>query len=143
MAMENMTNLWSIALLVLLRLGVPLIITIGLAYALRRLDLRWQTQARESRQMQEAVVPLAPGAPARAESWMLQPWPASSNAKPCWMVKGCTEALRASCAATRQPSVPCWQARSRAEGRLPAECKGCELYLPAIPYVMTETRTVH
>lgn len=143
--MESLTNIWSIVLLFVLRLGVPLLITLALGYFLKRLDARWQAEARQERMVRESAAPSKPVAvPKPVGQRPFQPLIAlqSSGAMPCWMVKGCTDAMRAACAATHQPNVPCWQARTIAEGRLPAECKGCDVHMPT-PYVMTETRMLH
>lgn len=143
--MESLTNIWSIALLFVLRLGVPLLVTLVLAYLLKRLDTRWQAEAREERRSREAAAASKPvTAPKPVGQRPLQPLIAldSAGALPCWMSKGCTDAMRAACAATHQPTVPCWQARTTAEGRLPAECKGCDQHVP-MPYVLTETRMLH
>ena len=97
----------------LLRVGVPLGLTLGVAWALRRLDAKWQAEAWaewEASHSQEEVI---------AEAKLLQP------SEPCWSVKGCDEAARANCAAPKQPDIPCWLARRRSEGKLPAECYNC------------------
>ncbi|MCB0255383.1 MAG: hypothetical protein KDI55_16795 [Anaerolineae bacterium] len=143
--MESLTNIWSIVLLFVLRLGVPIFITLFIGYLLKRLDARWQAEARESRKAAEAAAakkPLAVPKPAGQRS--IQPLYAldASGVLPCWKVKGCTAAMQAACAASHQPNVACWQARTTAEGRLPSECKGCELHVP-VPYVMAESRVLH
>jgi hypothetical protein len=130
--MDSLSSIWSIVLLFVLRLGVPLLITLGIAYGLKRLDARWQAEARQQRQVEPVTTKsLATNAP---QGWSRLPQPslaAGAESRPCWVVKGCTEAMRAACAAYNQPSLPCWQARTSAEGRMPAECKGCDFYLPA------------
>jgi hypothetical protein len=96
-----------------LRIGVPLIITLAVAYFLRRLDAKWQAEAWadwEASHSPEEVI---------AEAKPLQP------SEPCWSLKGCDEASRANCAAPKQPNIPCWLARRRSEGNLPAECYNC------------------
>ena len=102
-----------IAGMFLLRIGVPLGLTLTVAYFLRRLDARWQAEAWaewEASHPQEEVI---------AEAKLLQP------SEPCWSLKGCDEATRANCAAPKQPDIPCWLARRRNEGKLPAECYNC------------------
>ena len=143
--MESLTNIWSIALLFSLRLGVPLLLTLVLGYLLKRLDSRWQAEAREERRAREATAAtrqVAVPKPIGQRSPQFMVALDSPGAMPCWMVKGCTEAMRTACAATHQPNVPCWQARTVAEGPLPAECKGCDQHIP-MPYVLTETRMLH
>ncbi|MEZ4770980.1 MAG: hypothetical protein R2844_21500 [Caldilineales bacterium] len=143
--MESLTNIWSIALLFVLRLGVPVLLTVGLGLLLKRLDARWQAEAREQRNAMEAATPAKPSdRPKPVGQRTTQPLVALSGigAQPCWAVKGCTDSMRAACAASHQPNVPCWQARTIAEGRLPSECKACDLHIPA-PYVMAESRVLH
>ena len=90
-----------------LRLGVPLAITLSAGYFLRRLDAKW-----EASQSQEQVI---------AEAKRLQ----ADMEQPCWSLKGCDETARAQFAAPQQLDIPCWLARRRSEGRLPAECYNC------------------
>lgn len=104
-----------IAGMFILRLGVPLAITLAVGYFLRRLDAKWEAEAWaqwEASQLQEMAV---------AESKLPK---AAKQA--CWAQKGCTETIRANCAAPKQPDIPCWMARRRSEGRLPSECYNCE-----------------
>lgn len=146
--METLTSTSSIILLFVMRLGVPIFITLGLGYLLKRLDARWQAEAREARKAATPAV-AAVNRPATAAKPVgqrfIQPLYALNAVAappPCWTAKGCTDAMRTTCAASHQPNVPCWQARTTAEGRLPSECKGCELHIP-VPYVMTESRVLH
>ena len=53
--MESLSNTASIIVLFVLRLGVPLLITLALAYSLKRLDARWQAEADSERQAREAA----------------------------------------------------------------------------------------
>jgi hypothetical protein len=98
----------------LLRLGVPLAITLAVAYFLRRLDAKWQTETWErweAGQSQEKLI---------AEAKRFQ-----AGKQPCWSLKGCAESVRASCPAYKQSDIPCWLARRRSEGKLPAQCYNC------------------
>lgn len=99
--------------LFVLRLGVPLAITLAVAYGLHRLDARWETEARTNRDREE--LPVEVKALKRSE-------------QPCWEVKGCDEAKRVECPACRLLDIPCWVARLRTTGLLPIECQGCELF---------------
>jgi hypothetical protein len=102
-----------IAGMFVLRIGLPLGLTLAVAYFLRRLDARWQAKAWaewEASHSQEEVI---------AEAKLLQ------SSEPCWSLKGCDETTRANCAAPKQPDIPCWLARRRSEGKLPAECYYC------------------
>ncbi len=102
----------AIAMFVL-RLGVPLAITAVIAVLLRRLDAQWETEAAAQREQEE--IPAGVKALQTAE-------------QPCWEIKGCPEEKRAQCPACKAWDVPCWVARLRATGRLPAECHGCERF---------------
>ncbi len=111
-----MDGLLGVAVIVgmfLLRIGVPLGVTLIVAYFLRRLDAKWQAEAWaewEASQPQDELI---------ADAMSLQ------SGEPCWSLKGCDETARANCAAPKQPSIPCWLARRRSEGKLPAECYNC------------------
>lgn len=43
--MESLPNMLLLVLMFVLRLGVPLLITVAIAYGLKRLDARWQAEA--------------------------------------------------------------------------------------------------
>lgn len=103
------------------RLGIPIAITVAVVYGLRRLDARWQAEA------------LAREANALAEKHfaterdieilkVIDP--------PCWVTNNCPEAKCSSCPAHQLADVPCWLARFRMEGRLPAKCYNCQLFAP-------------
>jgi len=114
--MDKLLEVTVVAGMFLLRIGVPLAITLAVAYFLRRLDTRWQSEAWaewEASQPQEKV--------------KVTPRPFLTS-EPCWSLKGCDETVRANCAATKQPDLPCWLARRRSEGKLPAECYDCRQF---------------
>ena len=115
--MDGLREAAVIAGMFLLRIGVPLAITLAVAYFLRRLDAKWQAEAWaqwEASQSQDEVV---------REAKLLR-----TSEQPCWSLKGCDETARANCAAPKFPDLPCWLARRRSEGKLPAECYGCEQF---------------
>jgi hypothetical protein len=98
----------------LLRLGVPIVITLVVAYGLRRLDARWQAEALlewEQTQVQQKFA--AAGLMERLN-------------QPCWEVKGCSEETRANCPACEDSNIPCWMAWRQPDGRLPVRCYECE-----------------
>jgi hypothetical protein len=97
----------------LLRLGVPLGITLAVGHWLRRMDARWEAEALA--QWEQEAVPAELKALKRA-------------AQPCWEQKGCPEAQRAQCPAYKFWGIPCWVARLRATGRLPGECHNCGIF---------------
>lgn len=133
-----------------LRIGVPLLATAGLVYLLKRLDRRWEAEARA---MQPRVQPTAqpgvaprrgatvrvPTSPQPALPWappppmgrVPAPQPglmAAPAPQPCWATKGCSDAKRANCAAPQHPELPCWQARFDAEGAIPEDCIQCDAF---------------
>lgn len=100
-----------------LRLAVPVVITLGIAWGLRRLDARWEAKAQTAKQP-EQVVQL------------------TEKPVPCWKEKGCSKEAMASCPACKWHDLPCWLARLRVENHLPAECINCHRFRPA-PQVVT------
>ena len=144
--MEGQTNVLLIILLFILRLGIPVLVTVAIAYGLHQLDARWQAEA-EAEAKAQTKVGVAPqpqtawagnGAGNGINIPLRPPSPVALAAgQPCWSLKGCNESMRANCAAFHQPNLPCWSARMNAEGRLPAGCKDCKLYQPTAP-VWTE-----
>ncbi len=133
-----------------LRIGVPLLIMAGLVYLLKRLDRRWEAEARVMQERARAAVQPPATAPARGTKvrvpvsptptlpWVPppaviqaptpQPGLVATAPQPCWTVKGCSEAKRAQCAAGQHPELPCWQARFDAEGAIPDECVHCDAF---------------
>lgn len=62
--MESMPNVLLLVLMFVLRLGVPLLITVAIAYGLKRLDAKWQAEAEQDTQAETTVE--APGLPSVA-----------------------------------------------------------------------------
>ncbi len=115
--MDGISDAFVIAGMFILRLGVPLAITLGVGYLLLRLDRKWQAEAwaewessrlEREEQAGQATSPVA--------------------GQFCWDLKECSQATREQCPAFKRPNIPCWLARRRAEGRLPAACYECELF---------------
>ena len=153
--MINFTDMLVFAGMLFLRFGVPLLIVIGIGYLLKRLDRRWEAEAwAEQAKAKAAEVPAEqPAAPAPrptvpARTPVPAPAPvlpfipppvreaprpqpgmtATRTAQPCYDVKGCSDASKAKCGAPQQPGKPCWQARLDAEGAIPEECVGCDIF---------------
>ena len=104
--MEGWHTFLTIALGLILRIGIPLAVTAGVIYLLHRLDQRWQKEAM-------SVPVVAPGG------------------QPCWEVKECAEARHKACPAAAQPRVPCWQVFRSKSGLLREDCLGCEVFRQA------------
>jgi hypothetical protein len=143
--MEGQTNALLIVLLFALRLGIPVLVTVLIAYGLRRLDAKWQAEAEaEEKALSKPVAPQPQPARSGITPPVRQPIPvAMAGGQPCWSVKGCSESMRATCAAFNQPNVPCWAARMNAEGRLPAGCQDCKLYQPTAPVWVEQGMILH
>lgn len=108
-----MEEILAVVGLFVLRLGVPLAITLVVGYGLRRLDAKWEAEAQAKRDQEEV--------PAGLKAL-------KTTEKPCWELKGCDEASLARCPAYKFWDIPCWVARLRAAGWLPTECHNCELF---------------
>lgn len=106
-----------------LRCIVPLVITLALGYLMNRLVDRWEA---EDAQMQET-----PAKPQIVPQPMPSPQPSISSKLPCWLVIGCKQEQRANCPAFQQKAIPCWLARLRMEGVMPAGCPDCPVYRQA------------
>ncbi len=115
--MDGISDAVVIAGMFILRLGVPLAITLAVGYLLRRLDRKWQAEAWaewESSRLEQGEQAGQATAPVAGQF--------------CWDLKECSQAVREQCPAFKRPNIPCWLARRRAEGRLPAACYDCELF---------------
>jgi hypothetical protein len=100
----------------LLRLGLPLVVTAGTIWLLRRLDARWQAEAEQTRR-QIPVVPV----------------------ERCWEVKNCPPEQAVHCPAYLDQGTPCWQQFRDRKGQLQQRCLACELFAHAA--VPTSTRS--
>jgi len=103
----------------ILRLGIPLILTLSVGYLLRRLDRNWEAEATARRRALDAAMLAAhlPQIP--------------TIDQPCWEVRSCLPEVRERCPADARPGVACWIARYQAEGKLPTACAGCAMFLTA------------
>jgi len=128
--MESSGVLMIIGLFVL-RLGVPLAITIALGYGLSRLDARWKAEGGDAAPPSrlagrpQHVFKSAAGFQALT---LQQTFARDQAGRPCWDLKDCSEAVLEAIAACESGDVPCWEARRIAEGELPADCRNCEVY---------------
>jgi len=102
----------AILLGLMIRFGVPLLLTGLAAWGLRRLDHHWQQQAEHSR-----PAPLGLGA-------------ASAEVR-CWETTDCPAAVRQACPAFAQPAAACWQVFRQQTGMLMKACMTCEVFLHA------------
>lgn len=152
--MLNFTDIIVFAGMFLLRFGLPLAVTVGLVYVLKRLDRRWEEEARAYQATQKAAEkaaeqpaprPVERPAPVKRTptpepKLPFIPPPARETPRPqpglvagqaaehCWDTKGCSESAKAQCAAPKHPELPCWQARFDAEGQIPEDCVNCDTF---------------
>lgn len=115
-AMGPFMEIAAVAVLFLLRLGVPVAVTTAIVWWLRRLDARWEAEAEVA---SRRVLELKAAAPV-----------AEAPARPCWEVRNCPAGMRDNCPAYFQPDVPCWLARRAADGHLPGACADCARFTP-------------
>ncbi len=102
-----------------LRCVAPLVLMVAIGYLMNRLVDRWNAQD-AAREEVPVSIPL-PVLPAK-----------QAEARPaihCWIFRSCDEATRGECVAFKNPAIPCWLARLRVDGKLPAACADCPLYL--------------
>ncbi len=124
--MENWQVVLAILAMFLLRLGVPLAITVLVTYWLRRLDSRWQAEARmRPRLSVEPVTETIEEAALRAVD---RPSPMRILPEPCWEFRGCSQSQRMQCPAYQRREQPCWKMRYQTEGRLPSPCVACPIF---------------
>jgi hypothetical protein len=95
----------------LLRLGIPVGITLLVVRWLARLDARWQDEARR----EELRLSLG----------------AQVHNTGCWDVKHCTPEQKAKCPAFASKEIPCWQVFRQANGALRERCIGCNVFKDA------------
>jgi hypothetical protein len=98
---------FTMVLLFALRCVLPLVLMLGIGYAMNWLVDRWEAEAVDGDK--ETAV-------------------SAQNANACWSVIGCDSELRQDCPGFKQQMIPCWLARTQAEGALPEECPTCPLY---------------
>lgn len=89
-----------------LRIGIPLAVTIMISWGLRHLDARWRQEATEAHSRREAAL---------VNIWISQP---------CWKANACSKQARAKCKAHQQRQLPCWEVY-RVNGTLSKRCLEC------------------
>ncbi len=89
------------------RVSIPIVVTILIAFTLKKLDEHWQAEAESMPAVTVANQAVNTG---------------------CWEVKGCPEDLRLSCVAFAHPEMPCWQVFRSDDGHLQEKCVMCEVY---------------
>jgi|CXWJ01.1.fsa_nt_gi hypothetical protein len=110
-----------LAALLALRCVAPFLLLMAIGYGMNRLVAHWEREEQ---------------APTGAQAFISLPMVATRPAKPeakipCWVFNNCDEKTRNACPAYANPTLACWVARLRAEGRVPAKCVDCALYTGA------------
>jgi hypothetical protein len=106
---ESIQSVLAILVGLLVRFGLPLSATLLAAWALRKLDQRWQTTAGGS---------LGHGHALGAGTLQVR----------CWELMECSPEARAHCPAYLQSDERCWQIFRQVEGRLPERCLVCKVF---------------
>jgi len=101
--METITSLLFLLAGLIIRLAIPIAVTVVLIYGLRKLDAHWQLEA------QTPVLVEKPN---------------------CWKIKGCSPEQMKNCIAGKS-SLPCWQVYRLPNGYLRDECISCEVFRQA------------
>ena len=102
----------------LVRFGIPIGLTLLIAYTLRRLDERWKSELDLDRVRAHSL-----GADVRQVR--------------CWEQVDCPASVREGCAAYAQPAVSCWQVFRSENNLLKEECLTCDVFRSAPPISIT------
>jgi hypothetical protein len=105
--METYSTALTVIAIILLRFGLPILVTVLFVYFLRRVDARWQKQAQE--QM------------ANSPKLIIQQ-------TPCWEVNGCPPEKKYACRAFMKPEIPCWQQFRSPDGMVRESCLACSVF---------------
>jgi hypothetical protein len=103
--MEWLTTVSAVILLILLRVAIPIAVTITFIKLLKWLDERWKKEA----DLEGAKV-------------------VQVGNVGCWEVNECPAEQRAACNAYNNPDKPCWQVFRENNGRLQERCIGCDVF---------------
>ena len=110
--MEELATIGGVLLAFLVRIGIPLGLTMLLSWLLKRLDAQWRDEAMNYKA--EAIT--------KAEQDLyFTIW----SRNPCWEDKQCDPADRLRCKAFLQSEKPCWEVY-RTNGSYNKNCEGCE-----------------
>ena len=112
--METIASFFYVLTGFVLRLAVPIAVTVLLIFFLRTLDARWQAEAE-----------LKPNPVAKPE---------------CWKIKGCAPEQVESCSGAKS-SLACWQVYRMPNGYLNEKCLSCQVFVEApLPSLKAEPR---
>jgi hypothetical protein len=120
--MEGLIAAGTFLLGLLLRFGIPILVTVLIVQLLRRLDERWQHEGAQGKAA-------GPG-----EFSMF-------SELRCWILNDCTPEQRQRCPAFIEAIRPCWQVHRHGNGILKEGCLDCELFRGA-PIPMQAQTTI-
>ena len=106
--------------LFMLRIGIPLLVLLGLGYLYERMAAKRDKEARIN------MPPLSNTTSVSSRTTNKAGY--SAQRVPCWEVKQCTPEQMAQCSVPKRQEVPCWLTRQLVEGALPELCLDCEIY---------------
>lgn len=121
---QLLQDIFVIAGMFFLRIGLPLILVMGIGYLIQR----WL----EPKAVQEQFEGMVRTTHERT---------AASTGEPCWEIKNCPAEARATCAAAQQPDIPCWLSRQIAGQPLPEGCTACTVRALATAVTVGTSRT--
>ena len=113
--------------MVLLRVGLPLAITIGAGYLIQRWLYRDIMMEAAETIEEGKIIPFERRAIGHEQPMAQDKVPVA----PCWEVKGCPSDVREGCPAYPawlRAGRPCWMTFQLADGKLHEECLNCEMF---------------
>lgn len=117
---QDVVDVLAILGMFLLRIGAPIVVTVGVGIWLEKKLRPAETQSIQRSSRRGTIIPFPQQArKARAST---------PTAARCWDVKQCDPMAREQCAAFQRSDLPCWLALQTAGGRVRAECADCEMY---------------
>lgn len=105
--MDTMNSFYALLTGLVVRLAIPIGITLIAVIILKKLDVQWQKEADQL--------------------------PSPAVEKPyCWEISGCDPAASKDCPARTSP-LPCWQYYRLSNGYLNEKCLTCKVFLQMPP----------
>jgi hypothetical protein len=93
---------------VLIRVAIPVALTVLAVWLFRKWDARWQAEAAERARLQMALT--------------------AAQRTPCWEQRQCSPQKRASCPAFTETGKLCWQVFRDKDGNLKPACLDCGVF---------------
>ena len=107
-----------------LRIGVPLALTIAVGYWLEKKLRPQETSVAQPDVDGRRIIPFRNPRTAIGSA----SGPGQVAGAQCWEAKNCAPAVRSECAAFKQPNLPCWLALQASGGNVREECFACDFY---------------